>query len=156
MPLSPLALSSGAAERVTVGFGLESNASCAEKVDHLPPPFSSTSALSLLGVVIVAIVALSLTTHRCHKGQMKRRKMERAQEEYERDHRSPTITTANAGAVAAEKQDPRRCTIIRPEPRPASSTKPRTDPQQPAPSAPAQTEDSERGNEAVLEAVAVS
>ncbi|XP_053504972.1 uncharacterized protein C11orf87 homolog [Ictalurus furcatus] len=80
------------------------NGTCAEKVEPFPPPLSSTFALILLGVAIVGIVALSLTTHHCHKGKMKRRKIQRAQEEYERDQLSPV--------PAARKAD--RCVIARP------------------------------------------
>ncbi|XP_036444419.1 uncharacterized protein C11orf87 homolog [Colossoma macropomum] len=153
MPFSPLAMSSGAAESGAFGEGLESNATCAEKVEHLPPPFSSTSALTLLGVVIVAIVALSLTTHHCHKGKMKRRKIERAQEEYERDHCSPVPARA--------KPDLGRCTIIRPasrdtEHRPASPGKQSAAPDHPPTTSPTETEDMKGVEEAVLEAVAVS
>ncbi|TSL04254.1 hypothetical protein Baya_3934 [Bagarius yarrelli] len=80
------------------------NGTCAAKVEPFPPPLSSTFALILLGVAIVGIVALSLTTHHCHKGKMKRRKIQRAQEEYERDHLSPV--------PASRKAD--RCVIARP------------------------------------------
>lgn len=80
------------------------NGTCAEKVEPFPPLLSSTFALILLGVAIVGIVALSLTTHHCHKGKMKRRKIQRAQEEYERDQLSPV--------PAARKAD--RCVIARP------------------------------------------
>lgn len=79
------------------------NGTCAEKVEPFPPPLSSTFALILLGVAIVGVVALSLTTHHCHKGKMKRRKIQRAQEEYERDQLSPVPT--------ARKAD--RCVITR-------------------------------------------
>ncbi|XP_072518321.1 uncharacterized protein C11orf87-like [Salminus brasiliensis] len=153
MPFSPLAMSFGAAERGAFGKGLDCNATCAEKVEQLPPPFSSTSALTLLGVVIVAIVALSLTTHHCHKGKMKRRKIERAQEEYERDQRSPVPARA--------KPDLGRCTIIRPaprdaEPRSASSVKQSATPDDPSTTLPPAAEDVKGVEEAVLEAVAVS
>lgn len=80
------------------------NGTCAEKVDPFPPPLSSTFALILLGVAIVGVVALSLTTHHCHKGKMKRRKIQRAQEEYERDQLSPV--------PAAREAD--HCVIARP------------------------------------------
>lgn len=160
MPFSPLAMSSGAAaaadESVAFGAeGLDCNATCAEKVEHLPPAFSSTSALTLLGIVFVAIVALSLTTHHCHKSKMKRRKIERAQEEYERDQRSPV--------PARGKPDLGRCTIIRPAPRDAesqsassaSSAKQSATPDDP--SSPLSPDEDIKGvEEAVLEAVAVS
>ncbi|KAI4891398.1 hypothetical protein NFI96_006447 [Prochilodus magdalenae] len=150
MPFSPLSMSSGAAESGAFGEGLENNATCVEKVEHLPPPFSSTSALTLLGVVIVAIVALSLTTHHCHKGKMKRRKIERAQEEYERDHCSPVPARA--------KPDAGRCTIIRPasrdtEHRPAPSEKQSATPDDPSTTLQLGVKGA---GEAVLEAVAVS
>ncbi|XP_047661845.1 uncharacterized protein C11orf87 homolog [Tachysurus fulvidraco] len=80
------------------------NGTCAEKVEPFPPPLSSTFALILLGAAIVGIVALSLTTHHCHKGKIKRRKIQRAQDEYERDQLSP--------APAAKIAD--RCVIARP------------------------------------------
>lgn len=80
------------------------NGTCAEKVEPFQPLLSSTFALILLGVAIVGIVALSLTTHHCHKGKMKRRKIQRAQEEYEKDQLSPVPT--------AKKAD--RCVIARP------------------------------------------
>lgn len=80
------------------------NGTCAEKVEPFPPPLSSTFALILLGIAIIGIVALSLTTHHCHKGKMKRRKIQRAQEEFERDQLSPV--------PPASKPD--RCVIARP------------------------------------------
>ncbi|XP_047017650.1 uncharacterized protein C11orf87 homolog [Ictalurus punctatus] len=115
------------------------NGTCAEKVEPFPPPLSSTFALILLGVAIVGIVALSLTTHHCHKGKMKRRKIQRAQEEYERDQLSPV--------PAARKAD--RCVIARPA---AGYTEPPPGRHDPA-ALSAHTGAVEAG---VLEAVAVS
>uniref|UniRef100_A0A8B9JX50 Si:dkey-183i3.9 n=1 Tax=Astyanax mexicanus TaxID=7994 RepID=A0A8B9JX50_ASTMX len=138
--------------------GLDCNATCAEKVQHLPPAFSSTYALTLLGIVFVVIVMLSLTTHHCHKGKMKRRKMERAQEEYERDQRSPV--------PARGKPDSGRCTIIRPASKDAearsaspasdSPAKQCTTPDDPSSTLPTVDEDMKGVEEAALEAVAVS
>lgn len=153
MPFSPLAMSSGAVESGAFGGGLDSNATRAEKVEQLLPPFSSTSALSLLGVVILAIVALSLTTHHCNKGKMKRRKIERAQEEYERDHCNPV--------PARDKPDLGRCIIVRPassEPvhGPAYPGKQCASPYNPPTTLPTQTGDTKGTAKEVLEGVAVS
>ncbi|XP_062868237.1 uncharacterized protein C11orf87 homolog [Trichomycterus rosablanca] len=79
------------------------NGTCTEKVEPYQAPLSSTFALSLLGIVLTTIVALSLTTHHCQKGKIMKRKIQRAQEEYERDQRSLV--------PPAEKADP-RCGVI--------------------------------------------
>ncbi|KAF7697104.1 uncharacterized protein C11orf87 homolog [Silurus meridionalis] len=116
------------------------NSTCAEKVEPFPPPLSSTFALILLGAAIVGVVALSLATHHCHKGKMKRRKIQRAQEEYERDQLSPV--------PPARKAD--RCVIVRPA---AGPTEPPHVRQHNAAAFSAHTGAVEAG---VLEAVAVS
>uniref|UniRef100_A0A3Q1JHK4 Uncharacterized protein n=1 Tax=Anabas testudineus TaxID=64144 RepID=A0A3Q1JHK4_ANATE len=79
------------------------NGTCAEQLS-LFPPFSSTLALLVLVAVLVGIVLVSLATFHFHKRKLRNRKIQRAQEEYERDSRNP----ARAGEPA------RPCVIVRP------------------------------------------
>nr|XP_017208557.1 uncharacterized protein C11orf87 homolog [Danio rerio] len=87
----------------------ETNGTRAEKVQHVLQPFSSTVALLVLGMLIIGIILLSLTTYHFHKSKMKKRKMLRAQQEYERD---------NGGSSVPIKPNPasNRCVIARPAP----------------------------------------
>ncbi|XP_034033267.1 uncharacterized protein C11orf87 homolog [Thalassophryne amazonica] len=85
-------------------FFTASNGTCADKV-RLFPPFSSTFALLLLMGVLVWIVLVSLATFHFHKRKLRNRKMQRAQEEYERDSRSPARATGGPA---------RPCVIVRP------------------------------------------
>ncbi|PWA14611.1 hypothetical protein CCH79_00017614 [Gambusia affinis] len=72
------------------------------------PPLSSTLALLVLVAVLVGIILVSLATFLFHKRKLRNRKIQRAQEEYERDSRSP----ARAGTGAGEPARP--CVIVRP------------------------------------------
>ncbi|XP_073525894.1 uncharacterized protein C11orf87 homolog [Phyllobates terribilis] len=63
--------------------------SCTTEVEPLFQTFSSTLVLIVLATVIFCLVVLSLSTFHLHKSKMKKRKIEKAQEEYERDHCSP-------------------------------------------------------------------
>ncbi|XP_069496197.1 uncharacterized protein C11orf87 homolog isoform X2 [Ambystoma mexicanum] len=54
-----------------------------------PRSFSSALVLVLVAALIFCLLVLSIVTFHIHKSRMKRRKIQRAQEEYERDHRSP-------------------------------------------------------------------
>nr|DBA32686.1 TPA: hypothetical protein GDO54_000459 [Pyxicephalus adspersus] len=63
--------------------------SCVTEVEPLFQSFSSTLVLIVLATVIFCLVVLSLSTFHLHKSKMKKRKIEKAQEEYERDHCSP-------------------------------------------------------------------
>lgn len=83
-----------------------SNGTCAEQLS-LFPPFSSTLALLVLVAVLVGIVLVSLATFHFHKRKLRNRKIQRAQEEYERDSRNP----ARAGASG---EPVRPCVIVRP------------------------------------------
>uniref|UniRef100_A0A8C1L4S0 Uncharacterized protein n=1 Tax=Cyprinus carpio TaxID=7962 RepID=A0A8C1L4S0_CYPCA len=87
----------------------ETNGTRAEKVQHVLQPFSSTVALLVLGMAIIGIILLSLTTYHFHKSKMKKRKMLRAQEEYERD---------NCGSSIPERVKPAlsRSVVARPAP----------------------------------------
>lgn len=69
----------------------DTNGTRVEKVHYTLQPFSSTVALLVLGVLIIGIILLSISTYHFHKSKMKRRKMQRAQEEYERDNCSSSI-----------------------------------------------------------------
>ncbi|KAF3706568.1 putative protein C11orf87 -like protein Precursor [Channa argus] len=82
------------------------NGTCAEQLS-LFPPFSSTLALLVLVAVLVGIVLVSLATFHFHKRKLRNRKIQRAQEEFERDSRSP----ARAGAAG---EPVRPCVIVRP------------------------------------------
>ncbi|XP_068121084.1 uncharacterized protein C11orf87 homolog [Hyperolius riggenbachi] len=69
--------------------------SCVTEVEPLFPAFSSTVVLIVLATVIFCLVVLSLSTFHMHKSKMKKRKIEKAQEEYERDHCSPKAERGN-------------------------------------------------------------
>nr|XP_061819032.1 uncharacterized protein C11orf87 homolog [Nerophis lumbriciformis] len=70
------------------------------------PPLSSTLALLVLVAVLAGIVLVSVATFHFHKRRLQKRKIQRAQEEYERDSGSPARA---AGAAPA-----RPCVIARP------------------------------------------
>ncbi|XP_040039194.1 uncharacterized protein C11orf87 [Gasterosteus aculeatus] len=78
------------------------NGTCAEPISFFPP-FSSTLALLVLVAVLAGIVLVSLATFHFHKRKLRKRKILRAQEEYERDRRSP-----------ARGEPARPCVIVRP------------------------------------------
>ncbi|AWP00077.1 Hypothetical protein SMAX5B_004298 [Scophthalmus maximus] len=82
------------------------NGTCAEQLG-LFPPFSSALALLVLVAVLVGIIFVSLATFHFHKRKLRNRKIRRAQEEYERDSRSP----ARAGPSG---EPARPCVIVRP------------------------------------------
>lgn len=86
--------------------GAQNNGTCAEQLSIFPP-FSSTLALLVLVAVLVGIVLVSLATFHFHKRKLRNRKIQRAQEEYERDSRSP----ARAGPSG---EPARPCVIVRP------------------------------------------
>uniref|UniRef100_A0A4W4ECV1 Uncharacterized protein n=1 Tax=Electrophorus electricus TaxID=8005 RepID=A0A4W4ECV1_ELEEL len=132
---------------------LETNATCFEKVNPFLPRFSSTVALTLLGIVIIGIIVLSLTTYHYHKSKMKKRKIQRAQEEYERDNCSPVPNRA--------KPDLRRCMIVRPTARDTEQQSFSLYEQSALPDdhttiLPTKTGAMERGEAGILETVAVS
>ncbi|KAK6486031.1 hypothetical protein HHUSO_G10052 [Huso huso] len=74
----------------------QSNGTCVTEVDHLFQTFSSTIVLIVLVAVIIGVIFVSLTTFHFHKRKMKKRKIQRAQEEYERDNCSPKPTKGNS------------------------------------------------------------
>ncbi|XP_036393536.1 uncharacterized protein C11orf87 homolog [Megalops cyprinoides] len=84
----------------------QTNGTCIDQMDHLFQAFSSTAVLIVLIAVIVGIIFVSLTTFHFHKSKMKKRKIQKAQEEYERDNCSPKI--------AKGKQSVRQCIMVRP------------------------------------------
>nr|XP_046266329.1 uncharacterized protein C11orf87 homolog [Scatophagus argus] len=88
------------------GVHQASNGTCAEQLSIFPP-FSSTLALLVLVAVLVGIILVSLATFHFHKRKLRNRKIQRAQEEYERDSRNP----ARAGASG---EPARPCVIVRP------------------------------------------
>ncbi|OCT96149.1 uncharacterized protein C11orf87 homolog [Xenopus laevis] len=70
---------------------VSNTSSCPTEVEPLFQSFSSTLVLIVLATVIFCLVVLSLSTFHMHKSKMKKRKIEKAQEEYERDHCSPKV-----------------------------------------------------------------
>lgn len=69
------------------GGGGGGSGTCVTQVGpQLFPSFSSTLVLIVLVTLIFGLLVLSLSTFHVHKRRMKKRKMQRAQEEYERDH----------------------------------------------------------------------
>ncbi|XP_054610866.1 uncharacterized protein C11orf87-like [Dunckerocampus dactyliophorus] len=81
------------------------NGTCAEQLSVFPP-LSSTLALLVLVAVLAGIVLVSVATFHFNKRRLRNRKIQRAQEEFERDSRSPVRA---AGAVPV-----RPCVITRP------------------------------------------
>ncbi|XP_041055943.1 uncharacterized protein C11orf87 homolog [Carcharodon carcharias] len=81
----PLSLSSCTGNR---NFS-QSNGTCVTEVGKLIYSFSATVVLIVLVTLIFGVIAVSLLTFHFHKSKMKKRKMQRAQQEYERDHCSP-------------------------------------------------------------------
>lgn len=94
---------------------LHGNGTCAEQLGIFAP-LSSTLALLVLLAVLVGIVLVSLATFHFHKRKLRNKKIQRAQEEYERDSRSP------ARAAAAELARP--CVIVRPAKSESKTTTP--------------------------------
>ncbi|XP_023620684.1 uncharacterized protein C11orf87 homolog [Myotis lucifugus] len=81
---SPNASGSGNASARGQGTG---SGTCITQVgQQLFQSFSSTLVLIVLVTLIFCLIVLSLSTFHIHKRRMKKRKMQRAQEEYERDH----------------------------------------------------------------------
>ncbi|KAM9660324.1 uncharacterized protein C11orf87 homolog [Trichechus inunguis] len=67
--------------------GGSGSSTCVTQVgQQLFQSFSSTLVLIVLVTLIFCLIVLSLSTFHIHKRRMKKRKMQRAQEEYERDH----------------------------------------------------------------------
>uniref|UniRef100_A0A3B3T4I3 Chromosome 11 open reading frame 87 n=1 Tax=Paramormyrops kingsleyae TaxID=1676925 RepID=A0A3B3T4I3_9TELE len=81
------------------------NGTCIAQVDRIFQAFSSTLALIVLVAVIIGIIFVSLTTFHFHKSKMKKRKIQKAQEEYERDNCSPK-TIKGKPAI-------RQCIVVR-------------------------------------------
>ncbi|XP_054581740.1 uncharacterized protein C11orf87 homolog [Eptesicus fuscus] len=80
--------------------------------------FSSTLVLIVLVTLIFCLIVLSLSTFHIHKRRMKKRKMQRAQEEYERDHCSGN---RGAGEPPASGQVPTHVKETRLERQPRDS-----------------------------------
>ncbi|KAL7831965.1 hypothetical protein AOLI_G00295130 [Acnodon oligacanthus] len=120
---------------------------CMARVEQLFQALSSTVVLFVLVAMIAAVISVSLTTFHFHKSKMKKRKMQRAQEEYERDNCSPR--------AAKGKPALRQCVVERPgaPKRAKGETGPAVPKEEPAESTrhAAQTHD-----DSLLQAVAVS
>uniref|UniRef100_A0A4W5LKF4 Si:dkey-35i13.1 n=1 Tax=Hucho hucho TaxID=62062 RepID=A0A4W5LKF4_9TELE len=84
----------------------QTNGTCINQVDQLFMAFSSTVVLIVLMAVIIGIIIVSLATFHLHKRKMKKGKIRKAQEEYERDNCSPK--------TAKGKQATRHCIMVRP------------------------------------------
>ncbi|XP_051521295.1 uncharacterized protein C11orf87 homolog [Myxocyprinus asiaticus] len=82
------------------------NDTCFDRVDQLFQAFSSTAVLFVLIVMIIGIILVSIMTFHFHKSKMKKRKIQKAQEEYERDNCSPK--------AAKGKPVVRQCKMVRP------------------------------------------
>ncbi|XP_004481168.1 uncharacterized protein C11orf87 homolog [Dasypus novemcinctus] len=78
---------SGSGNASARGPGAGGGGTCITQVgQQLFQSFSSTLVLIVLVTLIFCLIVLSLSTFHIHKRRMKKRKMQRAQEEYERDH----------------------------------------------------------------------
>lgn len=65
------------------------NGTCADPTDPLFRSFSSTMVLLVLVAMIAGTILVSLATFHLHKSKLRKRKMQKAQEEYERDSGRP-------------------------------------------------------------------
>lgn len=92
----------------------QNNGTCMDQMDRFFQPFSSTFALIVLVAMIFGIIFVSLATFHFHKRKMRKRKIQRAQEEYERDSRSPV-------SAKGKRETARPCIIVRPAPRETQS-----------------------------------
>lgn len=88
------------------GTARTGNGTCFDRVDQLFQAFSSTGVLFVLITMIIGIIFVSVTTFHFHKSKMKKRKIQKAQEEYERDNCSPK--------GAKGKPAVRQCIMVRP------------------------------------------
>lgn len=88
------------------GTARTNNGTCFDRVDQLFQAFSSTVVLFVLIALIIGIIFVSITTFHFHKSKMKKRKIQKAQEEYERDNCSPK--------AAKGKPVVRQCVMVRP------------------------------------------
>lgn len=61
------------------------NATRKAEATHLEAPLSSTVALIIVLIIIFSLVMTSFVTYCFHKWRLKGRKLQRAQEEYQRD-----------------------------------------------------------------------
>ncbi|XP_062873275.1 uncharacterized protein C11orf87 homolog [Trichomycterus rosablanca] len=73
----------------TLNGTARNNGTCADPADPLFRSFSSTIVLLVLLVMITGTVLVSIATFHLHKSRMRKRKIEKAQEEYERDSCRP-------------------------------------------------------------------
>ncbi|XP_051535767.1 uncharacterized protein C11orf87 homolog [Myxocyprinus asiaticus] len=88
------------------GTAWSNNGTCFDRVDQLFQAFSSTAVLFVLIAMIIGIIFVSVTTFHFHKSKMKKRKIQKAQEEYERDNCSPKAVKG--------KPVVRQCIMVRP------------------------------------------
>lgn len=114
---SPNASGSGNASARGPGAG---GGTCITQVgQQLFQSFSSTLVLIVLVTLIFCLIVLSLSTFHIHKRRMKKRKMQRAQEEYERDHCSGN--RSGRGLTPAGGQAPNQVKETRLERQPRDS-----------------------------------
>lgn len=83
---SPNASGGGGGDASAPGPGTGAGTCVTQVGQQLFQSFSSTLVLIVLVTLIFCLIVLSLSTFHIHKRRMKKRKMQRAQEEYERDH----------------------------------------------------------------------
>ncbi|KAG7275020.1 hypothetical protein CRUP_030539 [Coryphaenoides rupestris] len=103
------------------GGSAQDNGTCVTHLNRVfLPPFSSTAALVVLVAMIAGIVLVSMATFHLHKRKLRKRKIQRAHEEYERDRRRPHAARgARAGGGGGDRRHPRGApprvtTIVRP------------------------------------------
>ncbi|XP_060744422.1 uncharacterized protein C11orf87 homolog [Tachysurus vachellii] len=82
------------------------NGTCADPTDPLFRSFSSTMVLLVLVAMIAGTILVSLATFHLHKSKLRKRKMQKAQEEYERDSGRPKAVLG--------KPEIRHCVMERP------------------------------------------
>ncbi|XP_012514626.1 PREDICTED: uncharacterized protein C11orf87 homolog [Propithecus coquereli] len=117
---SPNASGSGTANARDSAAGGGGGGTCITQVgQQLFQSFSSTLVLIVLVTLIFCLIVLSLSTFHIHKRRMKKRKMQRAQEEYERDHCSGS--RGGGGLPRAGRQAPNHAKETRLERQPRDS-----------------------------------
>uniref|UniRef100_A0A9L0KDI7 Chromosome 11 open reading frame 87 n=1 Tax=Equus asinus TaxID=9793 RepID=A0A9L0KDI7_EQUAS len=111
---------SGSGNASARGPGAGGGGTCITQVgQQLFQSFSSTLVLIVLVTLIFCLIVLSLSTFHIHKRRMKKRKMQRAQEEYERDHCSGN--RGGRGLPQAARQAPTQAKETRLERQPRDS-----------------------------------
>ncbi|XP_005008762.2 uncharacterized protein C11orf87 homolog [Cavia porcellus] len=122
---SPNDSGSGHAGARSPGAGGGGGGTCITQVgQQLFQSFSSTLVLIVLVTLIFCLIVLSLSTFHIHKRRMKKRKMQRAQEEYERDHCSGSRGGGGMPRAGGQVPTPGKETRLERQPRDSAFSAP--------------------------------